>query len=113
MRSSPPMRRASRWRASRSSRRGPQSPRSSSTIAQPTRRELATSEHATTTPPTFRTMKLGLGLDVWSGAGLQMPTEQVRTAERLGFDSVWTAEAYRADAITPLAFLAAQNERIW
>ena len=57
-------------------------------------------------------MKLGLGLDVWSGAGLQMPTEQVRTAERLGFDSVWTAEAYGADAITPLAFLAAQTERI-
>jgi F420-dependent oxidoreductase-like protein len=57
-------------------------------------------------------MKLGLGLDVWAGAGLQMPTEQVRTAERLGFDSVWTAEAYGADAITPLAFLAAQTSRI-
>lgn len=57
-------------------------------------------------------MKLGLGLDIWAGAGLQMPTEQVRTAEGLGFDSVWTAEAYGADAITPLAFLAAQTSRI-
>ena len=57
-------------------------------------------------------MKLGLGLDIWAGAGLQMPTEQVRAAERLGFDSVWTAEAYGADAITPLAFLAAQTSRI-
>ena len=57
-------------------------------------------------------MKLGLGLDIWAGAGLQMPTEQVRTAERLGFDSVWTAEAYGTDAITPLAFLAAQTSRV-
>ena len=67
---------------------------------------------ATTTRPrecTFRNMKLGLGLDIWAGAGLQMPVEQVREAERLGFDSVWTAEAYGADAITPLAFLAAQT----
>jgi F420-dependent oxidoreductase-like protein len=57
-------------------------------------------------------MKLGLGLDIWAGAGLQMPVEQVREAERLGFDSVWTAEAYGADAITPLAFLAAETSRI-
>ena len=57
-------------------------------------------------------MKLGLGLDIWAGAGLKMPVEQVREAERLGFDSVWTAEAYGADAITPLAFLAAQTSRI-
>jgi len=57
-------------------------------------------------------MKLGLGLDVWAGAGLEMPTAQVLAAERLGFDSVWTAEAYGADAITPLAFLAAQTSRI-
>jgi F420-dependent oxidoreductase-like protein len=57
-------------------------------------------------------MKLGLGLDIWAGAGLQMPTAAVREAEQLGFDSVWTAEAYGADAITPLAFLAAETTRI-
>jgi F420-dependent oxidoreductase-like protein len=57
-------------------------------------------------------MKLGLGLDIWAGAGLQMPVQQVQEAERLGFDSVWTAEAYGADAITPLAFLAARTNRI-
>jgi F420-dependent oxidoreductase-like protein len=57
-------------------------------------------------------MKLGLGLDIWAGAGLQVPVDQVREAERLGFDSVWTAEAYGADAITPLAFLAAHTTRI-
>jgi F420-dependent oxidoreductase-like protein len=57
-------------------------------------------------------MKLGLGLDVWAGAGLSVPTEQVLAAERLGYDSVWTAEAYGSDAITPLAYLAAQTSRI-
>jgi len=36
----------------------------------------------------------------------------VLLAERLGFDSVWTAEAYGSDAITPLAYLAAKTSRI-
>ena len=57
-------------------------------------------------------MKLGLGLDIWAGAGLKMPVAAVREAERLGVESVWTAEAYGADAITPLAFLAAETSRI-
>jgi F420-dependent oxidoreductase-like protein len=33
-------------------------------------------------------------------------------AERLGFDCVWTSEAWGADAITPLAWIAARTERI-
>jgi F420-dependent oxidoreductase-like protein len=33
-------------------------------------------------------------------------------AEQLGFDSVWTAEAYGSDAIVPLAWIGAQTERI-
>ena len=33
-------------------------------------------------------------------------------AESAGFDSVWTAEAYGSDAATPLAWFAAQTERI-
>ncbi len=57
-------------------------------------------------------MKLGLGLDLWSGKGLRVPVEQVQRAEALGYDSVWTAEAYGSDAITPLAFLAAHTNRI-
>ena len=35
-----------------------------------------------------------------------------RTAESLGFHSVWTAEAWGADAITPLAWIGAQTSRI-
>jgi F420-dependent oxidoreductase-like protein len=56
-------------------------------------------------------MKLGLMLG-YSGADLRLPVADVQLAERLGYDSVWTAEAYGSDAITPLAFLAAHTERI-
>ena len=52
-------------------------------------------------------MKLGLALG-YSGAYLNIPL----LAERLGYDSVWTAEAYGSDAITPLAYIAAHTERI-
>jgi F420-dependent oxidoreductase-like protein len=48
----------------------------------------------------------------YSGAQLHIPVERVQLAERLGYDSVWTAEAYGTDAITPLAYLAAKTERI-
>lgn len=56
-------------------------------------------------------MKLGLSLG-YSGAELRLPVATVQLAERLGFDSVWTAEAYGSDAITPLAYLAAVTRRI-
>jgi F420-dependent oxidoreductase-like protein len=56
-------------------------------------------------------MKLGLSIG-YSGAHLRLPVEQVLQAERLGFDSVWTAEAYGSDAVTPLAYLAALTKRI-
>ena len=56
-------------------------------------------------------MRLGLGIG-YSGARLQLPMELIQTAERLGFDSVWTAEAYGSDAVTPLAFIAARTDRI-
>ena len=56
-------------------------------------------------------MKLGLSLG-YSGPQLAVPIKKVQLAERLGYDSVWTAEAYGSDAITPLAFIAAHTERI-
>jgi F420-dependent oxidoreductase-like protein len=57
-------------------------------------------------------VKLGLAVDAWSSADARLPVERVLLAERLGYDSVWTAEAYGADALTPLAFLAARTSRI-
>src|SRR3712207_5789050 len=56
-------------------------------------------------------MKLGLSIG-YSGAEMRVPVERVLLAERLGYDSVWTAEAYGSDAVTPLAYLAALTTRI-
>lgn len=56
-------------------------------------------------------MKLGLSIG-YSGAEMRLPMEQILLAEKLGYDSVWTAEAYGSDAITPLAFIAAHTKRI-
>ena len=56
-------------------------------------------------------MKLGLSIG-YSRAHLDIPVELVQRAEQLGYDSVWTAEAYGSDAVTPLAFLAAKTSRI-
>ena len=56
-------------------------------------------------------MKLGLSIG-YSGARLRIPIEHIKLAENLGYDSVWTAEAYGSDAITPLAWIAAQTDRI-
>ena len=57
-------------------------------------------------------MKLALGLDLYRGASMEVPVDQVRRAEELGFHSVWTAEAYGSDAFSPLAYLAAFTTRI-
>jgi F420-dependent oxidoreductase-like protein len=56
-------------------------------------------------------MKLGLELG-YSGAKMALPMEMILKAEELGFDSVWTAEAYGSDAFSPLAFIAAKTSRI-
>jgi len=56
-------------------------------------------------------MKLGLMLG-YSGGELKLPVELVQLAERLGYDTVWTAEAYGSDALSPLAYLAGKTERI-
>ncbi len=43
---------------------------------------------------------------------VNVPVEYVQNAERLGYDSVWTGEAYGADAMTPLAYIAGFTSRI-
>jgi hypothetical protein len=49
-------------------------------------------------------MKLGIVLP-YSGADMSLPIDRVLEAERLGFDSVWTSEAYGSDAVTPAAWV--------
>jgi F420-dependent oxidoreductase-like protein len=56
-------------------------------------------------------LKLGLMLGYW-GAQPDDATETVLAAEDVGFDSVWTAEAYGSDAFTPLTWYAARTTRI-
>ncbi len=56
-------------------------------------------------------MKLGIHIG-YSKARLEVPVELVQRAEQLGYDSVWTAEAYGSDAASPLAYLAGKTERI-
>jgi len=58
-------------------------------------------------------MKLGLHIGywgLWGGADEQLAA--VTAAEELGYDSVWTAEAYGSDAATVLAWLAGQTSKI-
>ena len=58
-------------------------------------------------------MKLGVSVGYW-GLGLTTADQLdiARRAESLGYDSVWTAEAYGSDAATVLAWLAGQTTRI-
>jgi len=56
---------------------------------------------------------LRLGLTAgYSGANMQINRELILEAERLGFYSVWSAEAYGSDAVTPLAYIAGFTSRI-
>ena len=58
-------------------------------------------------------MKLGVHVGYWGlGMGPQDQLEVVQEAERLGYDSVWAAEAYGSDAATVLAWLAAGTSKI-
>jgi len=58
-------------------------------------------------------VRLGVMLGYW---GLSLTAREqlrlVQEAERLGYDSVWTAEAYGSDAATVLGWLAGQTETI-
>ena len=56
-------------------------------------------------------MKLGLLAGTF-GPKPSVPMDLILEAERLGYDSVWTAEAYGNDAITPLTWIAAKTTKI-
>ncbi len=57
-------------------------------------------------------LRLGYNTGYWSSGPPSGALEGVLEADRLGFDSVWTAEAYGSDALTPLAWWGSQTERI-
>ncbi len=41
-----------------------------------------------------------------------IPIDLIRHAESLGYESIWTAEAYGSDAVVPAAWILAQTEKI-
>jgi F420-dependent oxidoreductase-like protein len=57
-------------------------------------------------------MKLGLNTGYWGSGPPPGVEESIRLAEDLGFDSIWTAEAYGSDCLTPLAWWGAKTTRI-
>jgi F420-dependent oxidoreductase-like protein len=58
-------------------------------------------------------MKLGVHIGYWGlGLSRQDQLDIVHEAERLGYDSVWAAEAYGSDAATILGWIAGQTSRI-
>ena len=59
-----------------------------------------------------RDLRLGLSLGYWAGGPPPGAAETVQEADRLGFDSVWTAEAYGSDALMPLAWWGAATTQI-
>ena len=54
-------------------------------------------------------LKLGLMFGYWQAQPPPDFVEQAVEAEKLGFDSVWTAEAWGSDAFTPLAWIGAHT----
>jgi F420-dependent oxidoreductase-like protein len=59
-----------------------------------------------------RELRLGLNTGYWAGGPPPGALESVQEAERLGYDSIWTAEAYGSDALMPLAWWGSQTERL-
>ncbi len=57
-------------------------------------------------------MKLGLHLGYWQKQPTDRFVDLAKEAENLGYDSVWTAEAYGSDALTPLAWIGAHTSKI-
>jgi len=56
-------------------------------------------------------MKLGF-VAAYGVAQASLPMAQILEAERLGFDSVWTSEAYGMDAVSTASWILAQTQRI-
>ena len=56
-------------------------------------------------------MKLGFLLG-YSGKQIHIPIDLIKQAESMGFDSVWTAEAYGNDAVTSATWVLSQTEKI-
>lgn len=59
-----------------------------------------------------RSIKLGLGLGYWGATQPPGQDRLVALAEDLGYDSLWTGEAWGSDALTPLSWLGSRTQRL-
>src|SRR3954462_6475375 len=57
-------------------------------------------------------MRIGYATGYWKQGPPAGALRAIRTAERLGYESVWTAEAYGSDAFTPLAWWGSRPSRV-
>lgn len=57
-------------------------------------------------------MRIGYTAGYWTQGPPPEALRAIRTAERLGYESVWTAEAYGSDAFTPLAWWGSRTRRV-
>ena len=61
---------------------------------------------------TKKHVTLGYSAGYWGSGPPAGALEAIKEADRLGFDSAWTAEAYGSDAVSPLAWWGSHTERI-
>ena len=59
-------------------------------------------------PKDHEDMKLGI-MAGYSPSHMELPLDGILEAEKLGYDSVWTAEAWGSDAVTPAAWILART----
>jgi F420-dependent oxidoreductase-like protein len=59
-----------------------------------------------------RDLQLGLNTGYWAGGPPPGIDSMITEAERLGFDSMWTSEAYGSDCISPLAWWGSKTEKL-
>lgn len=59
-----------------------------------------------------KNITLGYTAGYWGSGPPANALEAIKEADRLGFDSVWTAEAYGSDALTPLAWWGSHTKNI-
>jgi len=57
-------------------------------------------------------MRLGLSTGYWGSGPPHNVVEAIQAADRLGFEHIWTAEAYGSDALTPLAWWGANTDNV-
>src|SRR3954451_20827274 len=98
---------AAKATSARSSCRGPAAT-TPTTATDRTSRAMAAGEPAAMASD----LKLGYSTGYWAGGPPVGAPEAIAEAERLGFDSLWCAEAYGSDVLTPLAWWGASTSRL-